>query len=384
MICLLGLFAFLYTVGLSILKNGINILHTEASDGWGGQEIRILDEMLGMRGRGHGVMLAAPGHSRIYGRALKEGIPSFRIDMTKGGFVADVFRLARIIRNKGVSIINTHSSRDSWIGSIAGRMSGVPVIRTRHISSDLKGSKLTRLVYNRLADAIITTGNFVKDKLVSDVGVDPGRVYPIPTGVDAERYADGDGSVVREELGIALDETVLGVAAVLRSWKGHHYLVKAMPEILAGFPRTRLVLAGEGPMRESIVDLVRDLGLGDRVMLAGHREDIANVVQAFDISLLVSYASEGVPQFLLQSMAAGKPVIGARTGGIPEVIKDGVNGILVEPKNPAEIAGTVKAMLNDRDMMVRMGAAGRAMVAENFTREGMLDKLEALYARLLG
>jgi len=359
------------------------ILHTEASDGWGGQEIRIMSEMLGMRQRGYTVILAAPAHSRIYERALMEDIDAYAVGMGRSSFITAIWKVAGIIRDKDVSIINTHSSRDSWIGSMAGRISGVPVIRTRHISSKLNGNMLTRLVYNQLADAIITTGVFIKDQLVRDVRVNPDKVFSIPTGMDVERYEHADGERVRRDLGIGADEKVLGVAAVLRGWKGHEFVIRAVPEILASFPATRLIIAGEGPMRQHIEAVVKDLGLEHKVMLLGHRDDIAGVIKSFDISVLASYASEGVPQFLIQSMAAGKPVVGARTGGIPEVVVDGVNGLVVEPRNPAAIAVAVKELLGDPERMMSMGDAGHRLVVERYTRQKMLDEIEELYTRLV-
>jgi glycosyltransferase involved in cell wall biosynthesis len=359
------------------------ILHTEASDGWGGQEIRIMSEMLGLRQRGYTVILAAPAHSRIYERALREDIEAYPVGMNKSSFISAVWRVAGIIRDREVSIINTHSSRDSWIGSMAARISGIPVIRTRHISSKLNGNILTKIVYNQLADAIITTGVFIKDQLIREVNANPDKVFSIPTGMDVERFERADGNPVRRSLGIGQDEKVLGVAAVLRGWKGHDFVIKAMPDILSEFPGTRLVIAGDGPMRGYIETVVKDLGLEQKVMLLGHRDDIARVIKSFDISVLASYASEGVPQFLIQSMAAGKPIIGARTGGIPEVVLHGVNGLVVEPRNPAAIATAAKELLGDPERMRHMGEAGHRLMVERYTRERMLDELEALYSRLL-
>jgi len=359
------------------------ILHTEASDGWGGQEIRIISEMQGMRQRGYTVILAAPEHSLIYERALRDGFDAYPVRMDKSSFVTAVWRVAGLIRERGVSLINTHSSRDSWIGSIAGRVSGVPVIRTRHISSKLNGNPLTRLVYNQLSDAIITTGLFIREQLIREVGVVPDKVLSIPTGMDVERFERADGERVRRSLGIGPGEKVLGIAAVLRSWKGHDFVIMAMPEILSAFPGTRLVLAGEGPRRVNIEGLVHKLGIEQNVLLLGHREDIARVIKSFDISILASYASEGVPQFLLQSMAAAKPVIGTSTGGIPEVITHGVNGFVVEPRNPDAIASAVKELLGDPERMKRMGEAGHRTVIERYTKDRMLDELESLYTRLL-
>lgn len=359
------------------------ILHTEVSDGWGGQEIRILGEMLGMKGRGYDVLLAAPEHTKIYKRAVDAGIESFAVGMDKAGFVKGVIGLVRIIKDRRVSIINTHSSRDSWMGSIAGRAAGIKVLRSRHISSRLRTDLLTRLVYGPLCDAIITTGEYIKHQLTDGLGIRPDKVHPIATGIDVEKFASARGELLRAELGLDNSAIILGTAAALRGWKGHEFTVKAMPAVLEEFPGVRLVLAGEGPMRPYIESWVREYGLEDKVFFLGHREDVAEVIQSFDISMLTSWASEGIPQFALQSMAAGKPVVGTRVGGIPEVVIDGVNGFVVPSYDFGAVAEAVIKLLRDPARMKDMGEAGRKMAFERHTTDMMLDSIVGLYKTIL-
>jgi len=359
------------------------ILHTEASDGWGGQEIRVLSEMVGIRSRGYEVILAAPYEATIYSRAKDAGIEVFPVRMDKPGFIMGAYELTRVIRRIRVSIITTHSSRDSWMGSIAGRLTGIKVIRARHISSSLRADPLTRLVYGPLCDCVVTTGEFIKGQLMSGLGLPADKIFSVPTGVDVAKFDSADGSEVRSELNIAPDEVVIGSAAVLRSWKGHDYMVKAMPEILAEFPKARLVIAGEGPRRQKIEALTDKLGISDRVTLTGYRDDIQRVIKAFDIAVMASYASEGIPQFALQAMTARKPVVGTEIGGIPEVVIDGVTGFVVPPRDSAAIAGAVKRLAHDPELSARMGLAGRDMVMDRFTFDRMLDRLERIYKRIL-
>ena len=359
------------------------ILHTEASNGWGGQEIRIVAEMLGMKGRGHEVLLATPEEGRIFGRAVHAGIETFAVRMDRPAFIKGVFELKRIIKARDVSIINTHSSMDSWIGSIAGRTAGIKVLRTRHISAAIKSDPLKRLIYGPLCDGIITTGEFIKGMLVDELGISPGKIHSIPTGIDAGLFAREDGSTVRAELGIGPDVPVIGVVAVLRSWKGHAYLMNAMFKVIKEFPDAILLVAGDGPVRANIELWAKSPGLTPNVMVLGHREDAAAVISALDIAVLPSVASEGIPQFVLQAMAAGKPVIGTSVGGIPEVVKDGVNGLVVPPVDPESLADAMRFLLKDPEKMKRMGEAGRDMFVKGHTKEKMLDDLEALYESIL-
>jgi glycosyltransferase involved in cell wall biosynthesis len=360
------------------------ILHTEASVGWGGQEIRILSEMLGMKGRGHEVSLAAPVHSRIYKRASAAGIKVFGINFDKRGILFTAPALVRVIKSGKIQLLNTHSSRDGWSGGIAGRLVGVKIIRTRHISSKLKPGPFTRLVYGPLNDAVVTTGNFIREQLIREAGISPGKIFSIPTGIDVFAFSDADGEKVRREFGIGEGEPVIGIAAALRSWKGHTFILRAMPEVLRRFPKARFLIAGEGDMARGLEALASRLKIRESVILAGHREDIPEIIAAFDVSVMASYASEGIPQFALQSMAAGKPLVGTTVGGIPEVVKDGVNGYIVPPKDTKALADAISKLLSDPDKARGMGLIGRKMALEGHTKERMLDDMESLYRKALG
>ena len=360
----------------------LTILHTEASDGWGGQEIRVLNEMLGMWTRGHRVLLAAPPSAAILRRASAAGIETFPVAMDAVGFAPSVIQLMALIRKSKVSLVNTHSSRDSWIAGIAGRLSGVKVLRTRHISSRLNSSPLTRLVYGRLCHGVITTGEFIRGQLLTELRIDPGRVFPIATGIDVGHFSQGDGEVFRREMGIPGNTVVVGIAAVLRSWKGHLDLLHAMHTVVAAHPETMLVIAGEGPRRRAIEPAVKSLGLERHVRLVGHRDDIHRVIQAFDIAVLSSYASEGIPQFILQAMAAGKPVVGTRVGGIPEAVRDGVTGLLVPPRDPESMAKAIQSLLEKPERIKSMGHEGFLAVSREYTMENMLDRIEGLYSHM--
>jgi glycosyltransferase involved in cell wall biosynthesis len=359
------------------------ILHTEASNGWGGQEIRIFREMWGIRNRGYRVLLASPPEAALYRRATEAGLDTLPAPMDRRRFLGCVGSLRRIIRDYGVDVINTHSSSDSWIGSIAGRLEGVAVLRTRHISSAVNGNLLTRWLYGRLSDEVITTGEFIRSQLIRDLGLNPARVFSIPTGIVCDDFVQTDGRGLRREFGVPEDVPVVGIAAVLRSWKGHLDLLQAMALVLNVFPDARLLIVGDGPMREKIESRIQELGLGQRTVLTGHREDIANVIAALDVAVMASYASEGIPQFALQAMASGKPVVATRVGGIPEVVQDRITGLLVEPGSPESLSRAIVILFRDETERGRMGKRGREWVAAHHSFEGMLDRLEACYRRLL-
>jgi glycosyltransferase involved in cell wall biosynthesis len=361
----------------------VSVLHTEASNGWGGQEIRILREMVGMRERGYRILLASTPDAHIYRRAAPAGFHVIPVAFDRRRFVSSVVALRRHIRENKVRVINTHSSSDSWIASLAGRLEGVALLRTRHISSKVNGGLLNRFLYGRLCREVMTTGEFIRNQLIRDLKLDPKRVHSVPTGIALEDYADADGSLFRTAHGIPAEVPVLGIAAVLRSWKGHLVLLDAMPSICSAFPEARLFIVGEGPMRPVIEARIRELNLQDRVVMTGYREDIVQAIASFDVAVMASYASEGIPQFALQAMALSKPVVGTRVGGIPEVVLQGETGLLAEPRDPGSLAEAVLSLLRDGELRCRLGENGRRHVASHHSFARMLDDIEACYQRLL-
>ncbi|NLI83584.1 MAG: glycosyltransferase family 4 protein [Deltaproteobacteria bacterium] len=360
----------------------ITLLHTEASNGWGGQEIRILREMMGMRERNHRVLLVTTPWTAIHERATSCGIPTFSLPMGAPHFIQAVVRLVVIIRRHRVSLVNTHSSRDSWIGAIAGKLTGVKVLRSRHISSKLNTSPLTKALYRHLCHGIVTTGQFIRNQIVEELGVKPDRVFSVPTGIDVERFRGGNPRDVRRELGIPEEHAVVGIASVLRSWKGHLELLESFRGVVDTRPAVTLVIVGEGPRRRVIERKTAQLGLQGNVILTGHRDDMERIIQLFDIAVLSSYASEGIPQFVLQAMAAGKAVVGTRVGGIPEAIEDGVTGLLVPPRDPAAIRDAIVFLLDHTDKRHLMGQAGYERALAEHTTSLMLDRMESVYYAL--
>jgi len=357
----------------------LTILHTESSDGWGGQEIRILQESLGMLNRGHRVIIAAQEESNIFRRAREKGIEVFPVHLQKKNPLS-FLRMLSIIKEERVDILNTHSSADSWVATIAARLSRRPVriIRTRHLSTPIGRSVLSRLIYNVLPDAIITTGEQIRQDMIGYNNFDGSRIFSIPTGIDLGRFNPEQVRPAFRSGGFAI-----GMIGVLRSWKGHRFFIEAIPEILRHIPEAVFYIVGDGPQYENIKNLIRDHSLNDRVSMLGHREDIPEILASLDLLVHPSFANEGVPQSVLQAMAMERPVIASDAGSIGEVVINGKTGFLIEPKRPDLIAEGVIELYRNPGLVVAFGKAGRKLIRDNYSIDAMLDKLESLYKRLL-
>ena len=354
----------------------LSIVHTESSLGWGGQELRILGEAQGLARRGHKLTLLCPPEARIYAEAPAWGLRTVALPIGKKR-PAGVFALRRWLAQNGCDVLSTHSSTDSWLGAFATIGKGLPIVRTRHISAPVSRNALTRWLYRRAA-RIVTAGEALKRELVERTGVPAECIESVPTGADPQHYRPGDKLGARRALGLSAEATLIGIVATLRSWKGHRYLLAALP------PQAMLIVVGDGPQRTALESLALSLHIQDRVRFAGNRRDVLPWLQALDIFALPSYANEGVPQALLQAMLVGLPCVTTDVGSIAELATDGVTALVVPPKDGAALRTALERLMRDAALRARLGAAARQHCAERMSYERMLDRMEAIYAAAAG
>lgn len=355
-------------------------MHTEASLGWGGQEIRILTEAQGLIGRGHEVEIWAAPDSTILPQAARRAIP-LRVLPIGRRRVAGLLALRRALAAVRPDVVNTHSSTDTWLVALARLTlrNAPPIVRTRHISAPVPGDFATRWLYTRATQHIVTTGERLRQTLIRDNGFPSARITSVPTGIDTERFRPGDKMQARATLGLDPDARLIGIVATLRSWKGHLYLIDAFARIAAEDPRLRLVVVGDGPMHEPIRQKVADLGLASRTVLAGRQDAVETWLQAMDVFCLPSYANEGVPQALLQAMLTALPIVTTPVGSITEAVTDSVTALIVPPKNVDALAAALHRLLDDVALARRLGGAAREQAVNRFGIDTMLDRMEQIF-----
>lgn len=359
----------------------MRIVHTEASCGWGGQEIRILDESAGMIGRGHEVTILCPAEARIFGEAKRRGIPATALPIGRKN-LKGFFALRRWLKGNAVDAINTHSSTDSWLAALACKTlrRPPPIVRTRHISAPIPKNAASRWLYNGAVRHVVTTGEALRRQLIEGNGVPADRVTSVPTGIDPARFAPGDKTAARAALGLDPAGHYLGIVATLRSWKGHLFLLGAFAGL--DLPGWTLLVIGDGPMRGPIEAKAAEPGLAGRVRLVGQQERPEDWLRALDISVLPSYANEGVPQAVLQAMFTGLPIVTTPIGAILEAVTDGETALVVEPRNPGALAAAIARLAADPALGARLGAAAREKASECFSREAMLGRMETIFDRV--
>jgi glycosyltransferase involved in cell wall biosynthesis len=281
------------------------------------------------------------------------------------------------VRTWRPQIAHTHGS---LAGRVAAGLAGVRVIYTKHglaaaeeqsIQIRSAGSLAKRAAVRLFADRIVAVSEAVKQVLVAQ-GADLGRVRVIPGGVDLRPFA-------------AAGPLVPGVVASLgrlEREKGFDVLLQAMAQVRGGAGGSRLVLGGDGLLAGDLARQVAELGLQQRVELCGFVADVPGFLSRAGLFALAS-RSEGLGLVLVEAMAAGRPVVATRVGGIPEVVVDGETGLLVPPGDPGALAAGIQRLLDDPDLARRMGEAGQQRAQALFSAERMAAQTGALYEELL-
>jgi len=361
-------------------QRGWRIVHSESSNGWGGQEHRVLAELAGFQRRGSRVWLLAAPDSQIIPRARQTDIAVRPVNFSKLRLPLNVLQLARWLKRERIEILNTHSSRDGWLLGMAGRLAGVPlIIRTRHIDVDYPNRWVSRLAFTTFADHLLTTSDKIARHMQTMFQLPDARVSTVPTGINLEDFSPTGQKT--DLAGVDASRPLVGMISVLRSWKGHSTFLQAAARLRDSGFAGRFVVVGEGPFRPRIEQQIRELNLGGMVSLTGHREDVPDVLRALSVLVIASTKHEGVPQIGLQALACQTPVVGSDVGGIPEIILDGKTGRIFPAQNAGALADAIRSVLDQPELTQNFCRQGRQLVETKFSLEAMLDKLDALYRR---
>jgi glycosyltransferase involved in cell wall biosynthesis len=253
-------------------------------------------------------------------------------------------------------------------------------VRTRHLNIPLRRNIFNFVHY--LPDLYITCGENMRHTLVDECGFSADRVVSIPTGVD-KRFFDLQRDLgERARYGLDAHVPVVVNVGILRRVKGHEVMLKAAKAVLQSIPEARFLIVGDGPLRQALEKMAEELGIGEAVIFTGFVEDVAGIYASADAAVLSSW-SEGLPQSMLQAMAAGVPVVATGVGGIPEVITDGLNGILVKAGDDRAMAAGMVRVLREKNFARDMATKARKTVREEHSLDRMLLKTERTYEEFL-
>lgn len=362
----------------------MQILHTESSEGWGGQEIRILKEAEGMRARGHTVILAVARKAALVEKARNAGFIVYEINYKRRDFFRSLICLHRIIKKHAVEVVNTHSSKDAWLGGFAARLAGVKIVRTRHLSASIRKGVNSRLLYRTLADFIVTTSSAVIPMIARQAKMPLARCRCVPTGVNPSVISvqEEEKEKFRSCLQVQKSDFLVGTVCVVRSWKGIFDFLKAAA-ILKNEKEIRWVIVGGGHLSEYQA-AAKELGVEKNVTFTGQIDSPYAAMASMDVFALLSTANEGISQATLQASYLERPLITTSVGGLPEVCLDEETGLVVPSFSPEKFAAAVLRLKADPGECERMGKRGKKLVEERFLLSKTLDSMEAVYAETVG
>ncbi len=334
-------------------------------------------------------MLCCLDETGALGEELKaSGVKVFCLNRQPGTDWGIIKKLRRIIKTERVDLIHAHQYTAFFYGGLAAISSRFKkLIFTEHGRHYPDQRNTKRVIVNQLmlpfTARIIAVSPAVKQSLITYEVMPGRRIEVIFNGIDCCKFKTNNHEINKKKsLGLAPGDLVCGMIARLGTEKDQATLIKALPKVILKYPQARLLLIGDGPKKTELENLVRQLGLADKVIFTGSRRDIPELLAVLDIAVLATFY-EGTSITLLEAMAAGKPVIASRVGGNPAVVEDGVTGFLVPVSDPEALADRLLQLFADEHLRKQMGNAGCRQVEEQFSLEQMVTNYEKLYRQVL-
>ncbi|NOX15264.1 MAG: glycosyltransferase family 4 protein [Epsilonproteobacteria bacterium] len=357
----------------------IKVLHTEWSDGWGGQEIRIINEMIAVRQQGVEVCLACRDHAQIKQKAIQNNIEVFILPFRGNFDFSTMFSLKKIIEENNIDIVNTHSGKDTWVGGFAAKLAKVKFIRTRHLSNMINPSRLNFI--NELADFIFTTGESVKENMIKYNRIKPERILSVPTGIDGNIFNPKkyNKKQERDKLGLKDDEIAIGIVAVLRSFKRHDLFIEAAEILSKKYNNLKFFIVGDGPKKKEMETLVCTKKLQNRVIFLGHINEPSKILCALDIFALTSDSKEGVPQSIIQALLMNKKVLATDAGSTKDLYKNS-NFLIAKKGSLSAIVNGLDELINDNSQTEKNS---RDYINKNFSQSVMVEKIINVYRNMV-
>src|SRR5258706_1565127 len=350
--------------------------HVDTAGTWRGGQNQVLLTVNGLRAIGQRAALVAHPGGELRKR-VEEGLelipiaPKTEMDLTAA------WRFARLVKKLEPDVIHAHDPHGVAMASLALSLGATPassaksgspgrvptLVASRRVDFHLKGNSFSRWKY-RQVDCFIAASEAIRPMLVAD-RVPADRTVTVHEGIDVDHVRAAPPVNVHEAFWLPHPAPVVGNVAALVPHKGQRYLIDAAHLVVREIPDARFIVLGEGELREHLEKQVREHHLEKHVLLPGFRTDVLGCIKGFDL-FVMSSVTDGLGTSLLDAMACRRPIVATRTGGIPEIVEDGVNGLLAAPRDAAALAASIVRALNDEALRQRMGEAGFARGRRRF------------------
>jgi L-malate glycosyltransferase len=371
----------------------INICHLVSGDLWAGAEVQMFT-LLKALAKEPSLRLSAiilnPG--KLADQLDGIGIEVAVLDERKEGFLQLRKKISLILREKNIDIVHSHRYKENILAGLIKRQCRIKrLIQTVHGASEpFKGiAKYKTRIYTSI-NRLITRHRFDKIIAVSDdLRSQLANIYPstkliaIHNAIDPQTIKPTKlAQIIRQEFGIETGVPLIGATGRMMPVKAYDLFLKMAQLILERRPNARFILVGDGPQLATMKDLAQKLGIANRVIFPGFRDDIIDVMNAFDIFVISSH-HEGVPMALLEAMSLKKAIVSTAVGGINEVIENGISGLLVEPNSPDALAKACLRILDDNNLKQQLESAAAKRVEDGFAISALRERMIALYREIV-
>jgi glycosyltransferase involved in cell wall biosynthesis len=365
----------------------LNVLQLNAPTALAGAERVLLNYFDHHDPRNYSVRLASYLNHRhldnSFTTALKEkGIPYETIVIGNAGLVTDLRKTVNVLRRQPIDILHTHGYCSDLLGLIAARLCHVPIVSTLHgwtpVSLKLRGYQLLDRISLRHFNAIVCVSKPLHQELLR-FGIRPERLTYLPNAVGIPHLPHGPAADLRQQLHCKPQDKLILSVGRLSPEKGLNLLLTSFAGKFKSRPDMRLVIAGEGPQKEELLELAGRLGITEQVLFPGFVSDVSSYYAAADLFVMPSL-TEGLPIALLEAMAAGLPVIATAVGGIPDIVRNGKDGCLVPRGDVAQLASMMEAVTANCDLAKNLGTEARETVRQHFSPIQWARALESIYS----
>jgi glycosyltransferase involved in cell wall biosynthesis len=325
-------------------------------------------------------VLVCPKDSRIAEAITNPAVNVLAVPMKGDHDVGFVNRLRQLIRAERPDLLHIHSRRGDMLTALAGKLENLTMIHSRRVDNPPRWLDLH--IKFPLFERIVTISRGIL-QVLREHGVSERRLICVPSAVDTDRYRPtGQREAIRAELGLGAHQPVLAIVAQLIARKGHAVLFKALPKVLARQPDLVLLVFGQGQLETELRELAGTLGLAASVRFEGFRKDLDRIIPAIDLLVHPAWM-EGLGVCLLETAACGVPIVACRAGGIPEAVRHGLNGYLVEPGDSDGLAAAMNELLDHPDLLRKFGDNGRRLILDEFSIARMVEGNLEVYRTLL-
>jgi glycosyltransferase involved in cell wall biosynthesis len=333
-------------------------------------------------------VVCASGGGRLVSELEKSGLKHYEVPIcTKNELHIKLFfcflKLIEIIEKEEITIVHAHTRVAQVVGQWLHRTRDINFVTTCH---GFYKRRLGRRLFPAWGERVVAISDPVREHLVNDFNVPKSKIQLVYNGVEIDRFdiklSDFDKEELRRYYNISQEGFIVGGISRLEKVKGYQYLIRAIPAVLAKYPKTKFVIIGDGKYKKKLIALARKLDIKDKIVFTGKVEGVDVALGLIDIFVHPAIWEEGFGLAVLEAMAASKPVLVSNTGGIYALVKEEVNGLLLGPRKTDELSAAIIRMIETPGLIESMGKAGRRLAQEKFSMERMAEEIHDLYEEI--